>query len=67
MEPLYSPMALNDPPQNISALYDPWVATQGFLLIYESLSGATYQTKFYFSNDERGAMLTSYGRMTDQA
>jgi len=50
---------------NISELYPPWVAIQGFLLIYESLSGATYQTKFYFSNDERAALLTTYERLSE--
>jgi len=58
-------MALDDAPMNISELYPPWVAIQGFLLIYESLSGATYQTKFYFSNDERAALLTTYERLSE--
>jgi hypothetical protein len=65
LEPLYSTMALDDAPMNISELYPPWVAIQGFLLIYESLSGATYQTKFYFSNDERAALLTTYERLSE--
>jgi hypothetical protein len=64
MEPIYSPMA-QDETKDINELYPPWAAIQGFLLIYESLSGATYQTKFYFS--DKGALLTSFGRLTDQA
>jgi hypothetical protein len=63
MQHIYSAMAPDDS-RKICALHAPWHEIDGFLLTYESLSGARYQTEFYFSNDETGSMLTSYQRLS---